>query len=93
MADNPYQPPLADLARQHPDAVHGQIGYREFRVKSFSMTFSSKHALAKLRGEAEAFINDEVGPDNVVSIAEHSGLEYIVTVWYRMNARADSPMT
>lgn len=94
MTDNPYQPPLAHVANQHRDGIHGQIRHREFRAKMFSLTFfSSTHTLAKLRNEAEAFINDDVGADNVVSIAEHSGLEYIITVWYQTRGLSDSPAT
>ena len=36
-----------------------------------------------LREEASAFINSHVGVDNVVSIAEHAGFDYVITVWYR----------
>ena len=83
MNENPYQAPLAKPAEHRPDDIPGQIRYREFRGGAFSVVLNARKHMEKLRREAEAFINSGVGVENVVSIAEHTGLEYSITVWYR----------
>ena len=41
--------------------------------------------MQRLRDKAEAFINNEVGVENVVMIGEQCGFDHYVTVWYRTN--------
>lgn len=81
--ENPYRPPSSPARPERPDDLPGLIRYRVFRGSTFSFVFSATKQMERLRRDAEAFINSEVGPDHVVSIAEHTGLEYSIAVWYR----------
>ena len=83
MTENPYRPPQSTQEPHRPDDIPGLIRFREFRVKPISFTFSSRKCMLQLREEVEAFINTHVGPENVVNVAEHTGFEYAITVWYR----------
>ena len=89
MTENPYQPSQVQPIRERPTDIPGLIRYKVFRSSSFSLTFSAAKLMERLRFEAEAFINREVGVEHVVAIAEHTGLEYSIAVWYRTQV-ADS---
>lgn len=80
---NPYEAPHAKPPTHQPDDIPGMIRYREFTSPTFSFVFSGRRQMKMLREEASAFINSHVGVDNVVSIVEHSGFDYVITVWYR----------
>jgi hypothetical protein len=56
------------------------------------------HYREKIRQEAEAFINEEVGEENLVSVCEHVTFNgpFSVVVWYRArrssaSAKPDAP--
>lgn len=83
MSDNPYQTPQGESNENRSNDLPGLIRYRVFRVSAFSIVWSGRRWMERLRAEAQAFIDSDVGVDNVVSIAEHSGLEYSIAVWYR----------
>lgn len=83
MNQNPYQPPLSPQESERPEDVPGKLCFREFRVGSFTLAFSTRKMMRRLRDQAAAFVNSQVGVHNVVSIAEHSGFEHSITVWYR----------
>ncbi len=83
MNHNPYQPPMSPQVAERPDDIPGKLCFREFRVGSFTLAFSTRKMMQGLRDQATAFVNSHVGVHNVVSIAEHSGFDHSITVWYR----------
>lgn len=80
---NPYKTPKAKPPADQPDDIPGTIRCREFTSPTFSFVFSGRRQMKLLRERARTFINGYVGVDNVVSIAEHAGFDYVITVWYR----------
>lgn len=82
METNPFEAPMTASA---PAPHRYPVEYRIFRKKSFTFSLSFSNIRNQVRDDAKQAIENEIGADNVISIAEHDDIfgSYSVTVWYR----------
>ena len=82
MTINPYASPVegSEVKIQSPDT---SVHFQTFRGKI--MPFASTETFRnEVRGRAIDAINSEIGPNNVITVSEHSGSwPFSITVWYR----------